>query len=82
MSTLAEQFLELFWGSEIAHGTFIVTKSASQGKQKGDASVVRQPATLELWHKHLEGGTGLGVIPICTDNSCRWGAIDVNSKAT
>ena len=82
MSTLAEQFLELFWGSEIAHGTFIVSKSAGQGKQKGNASVVRQPATLELWQKHLEGGTGLGIIPICTDNSCRWGAIDIDDYTT
>jgi hypothetical protein len=82
MSTLAAQFLELFWGSEIAHGTFIVSKSAGQGKQKGNASVVRQPASLELWQKHLEGVTGIGIIPICIDNSCRWGAIDIDDYTT
>ena len=78
MKQLAGQFCELFQGSEIAHGTFIVSQSAGQGKQKGKASVVRQPATLELWEAHLAGETGLGVIPIRTDNSCYWGAVDVD----
>ena len=78
MQDIAEQFFELFQGSEIAHGTFIVSQSNGQVKQQGAASVVRLPTTVELWKQHLSGSTGLGIIPIRTDNTCYWGAIDVD----
>ena len=78
MQGIAEQFFELFQGSEIAHGTFVVGQSNGQVKQQGTASVVRLPTTVEHWEDHLSGGTGLGIIPIRTDNTCYWGAIDID----
>lgn len=76
---LADRFFELFSGSDIAHGTFDVQGSRSRdGKQQGKANVLRKPATAELWAEHLKGERGLGVIPIRSDNSCRWGCIDID----
>lgn len=36
------------------------------------------PYTLELFEKHLKGGDGLGLVPICEGNVCWWGAIDID----
>ena len=73
MEKLAKEFLDLFAGSDIAHGTYEVNGAPrSDGKKQGQAKVLRQPPTLEHWIEHLKGGTGLGVIPIRSDNTCKW----------
>ncbi|QDP64980.1 MAG: hypothetical protein Unbinned4834contig1000_16 [Prokaryotic dsDNA virus sp.] len=77
--SLAQEFLDLFKGSDIAHGTFVVGNSrATDGKKQGTAKVLREPTTVTLWEEHLKGGTGLGIIPINSENTCRWGAIDID----
>jgi hypothetical protein len=81
MST-AQRFHDLFFGSDIAHGTFEVKGAERSGKKKGSARVVREPASVELWEEHLSGGMGLGIIPIRSDNMCRWGAIDIDDYKT
>jgi len=83
MST-AQRLHDLFDGSDIAHGTFEVkgAERGTDGKKKGSARVVREPATIELWEEHLKGGMGLGVIPIRADNTCKWGAIDIDDYKT
>lgn len=83
MST-AQRFLDLFAGSDIAHGTFNVTgiERGTDGKRKGKASIVREPADIDLWQAHLAGADGLGIIPIRSDNTCIWGAIDIDDYKT
>tara|TARA_R110000851_G_scaffold6988_3_gene27549 strand:- start:4351 stop:5937 length:1587 start_codon:yes stop_codon:yes gene_type:complete len=77
--SLSNDFLTLFSGSDIAHGTFIVQSSrSSDGKKQGTAKVIREPTTEEMWEEHLKGGTGIGIIPIRSDNTCSWGAIDID----
>lgn len=79
MKSSAEQYYELFKGSDIAHGTFVVnTERSRDGKKQGTAKVVREPATVEMWDEHLRGGVGLGIIPITSQNKCQWGAIDID----
>ena len=78
--SLAQEFFDLFKGSDIAHGTFVVKNSrSSDGKKQGTAKVLREPPTVKMWEEHLKGGTGLGIIPIRSDNMCRWGAIDIDN---
>ena len=80
MKELAKEFFELFAGSDIAHGTFEINQGdRADGKKQGVAKVLREATTMEMWEEHLKGGTGLGIIPISSDNTCRWGAIDVDS---
>ena len=77
--SLAQRFNDLFKGSDIAHGTYVVKSSrSSDGKKQGQAKVIREPTTLDMWEEHLRGGTGLGIIPIRSDNLCQWGAIDID----
>ena len=76
---LAQEFFELFKGSDIAHGTFIVnTNRPGDGKKQGTAKVIKEPTTVDMWKEHLTGGTGIGIIPIRSDNHCQWGAIDID----
>jgi|TARA_Y100000004_G_scaffold140171_2_gene159232 hypothetical protein len=78
MKNLAEDLYKLFKGSDIAHGTYIVKSNRSDGKKQGTAKVIREPTTVAMWEEHLKGGTGLGIIPIRSDNTCQWGAIDID----
>ena len=78
--SLAQNFYDLFKGSDIAHGTFVVKSDReSDGKKQGTAKIIREPTTLAMWEEHLKGSTrGLGIIPIKSDNTCHWGAIDID----
>lgn len=77
MKELAQQFCELFSGSEKAHGEFTITGSKGL-KAAGKALTLLTPPTIELWDSHLKGKKGLGVIPIKSDNTCVWGVIDID----
>ena len=80
VAPLAQKFFDLFKGSDIAHGTYVVkTSRARDGKKQGTAKVLREQTTVDMWEEHLKGGTGLGIIPIRSDNTCRWGAIDIDN---
>tara|TARA_R110000823_G_scaffold44217_15_gene114668 strand:- start:361 stop:1887 length:1527 start_codon:yes stop_codon:yes gene_type:complete len=75
----AKEFHSLFEGSDLARGTFNLDATQTKVKKKGTASVVRIPATIEHWQNHLDGKTGVGIIPINSFNKCKWGAIDIDS---
>lgn len=78
--------MELFRGSDIAHGTYRPndgaedTQRLSRGKIeiRSTARTVREPASESMWEDHLRGKFPLGVIPIMSDNFCWWGCIDVD----
>jgi len=42
------------------------------------ARTVVEPTTEADWKEHLAGTAGLGVVPIRDDNTCLWGAIDID----
>ncbi len=73
------QFKAIFSGLDIAYGTYKIKSERGDGKQAGQATVVRKPPVDELWTRHLEGvEPSLGIIPIRADNSCIWGCIDID----
>jgi hypothetical protein len=73
------KFKSIFSGLDIAYGTYRIKSERGDGKQAGQATVVRKPPTDDLWVKHLEGvEPSLGIIPIRADNSCIWGCIDID----
>ena len=77
---LSKRFFKLFSGNDRAHGTFNVQNNrATDGKKTGQARVLREPPTTDLWEKHLAGESGLGIIPIKDNNCCHWGAIDIDT---
>ena len=79
MEKIAEQFSQLFKGSERAHGHFEIKQDRNDGKKQGKAVTIKTSGpTVQFWQKHLQGEYGLGVIPIDDDNKCHWGCIDVD----
>lgn len=73
------KFKAIFSGLDIAYGTYRIKKERGDGKQAGQATVVRKPPTDDLWIQHLDGvDPSLGIIPIRADNTCIWGCIDID----
>ena len=78
MAELAK-FKAIFEGLDIAYGTYKIQKEREDGKQNGQAQIVRKPPTDDLWERHLDGvEPSLGIIPIRADNTCTWGCIDID----
>lgn len=72
--TIVERFVELFAGGELAHGRW--------DPEKG-ASTVRAPAPRAAYEEHLRAaGTGLGLVPVRRDGTCRFAAIDIDVDTT
>ena len=71
----------LFRGHRGAHGTHgQEERSAGRVKTeiKKSAKTLREPATPLLWRQHLDGERALGVVPIDSDSTCWWGALDID----
>lgn len=74
-----QRFESIFRGLDRAYGTYEIKGQNEKNKLVGKGFVVRKPPVLALWQKHLEGvEPALGIIPIRSDNSCTWGAIDID----
>lgn len=77
--TEAELMMDLFQGSDLAHGRAELTGGVStKGKHEAKCWTEKKPATLADFRDHLEGRRGLGLSPIASTNMVRWGAIDVD----
>ena len=77
---LAERFFARFTGLSKAHGRArIGTTVSEKGKLEARGETVFTPTTVELWEQHLAGTYSLGGIPIKEDNTCTWGAVDIDN---
>jgi hypothetical protein len=79
--SLPERFAFRFEGLERAHGTTNAEKlklNKRKGKMEGSSFVIKEPPSIELWSRHLNGDYGLGIFPLTDDATCRWGAIDID----
>lgn len=75
---VAQQFHEIFAGNARAYGIYNVNSEQDNGKKVGPAATKPGVTTAEMWARHLSGKQGLGIIPIRDDDSCMFGAIDVD----
>lgn len=81
LAAVAAAFLERFTGLPRAHGVYMIRngKPTPEGqKVEGSARTVHVGAMAKDWLAHLQGKTGVGIIPIRDDGTVRWGAIDVD----
>ena len=74
---LSEDFFRVFPGLNRAYGQFFITERKGP-KLDGYGKTVRESYDAKLWKEHLDGKTGLGVIPIDENNQCRWACLDVD----
>lgn len=77
-----EKLMTLFRGSENARGMFVEAPVVDplKPKKKGKAVTLPQGPTLKNWTEHYQGKTGLGIIPITSDDTCYWGVLDVDGE--
>ena len=77
-----KEFATLFSGLKKAYGSYSPEESNGVGKEKGRYRIISEDIDedrlLELWKEHLTGKNSLGIIPIQEDNTCTWGAIDID----
>ena len=74
-----QRFRKIFEGLDSAYGTYKIERQNENQKQVGKGFTVHKPPIDELWQRHLDGvEPSLGIIPIRADNTCTWGAIDVD----
>lgn len=79
MHPKAHDLMGRFPGYRHAYGIYNISNNArSQGKVKGRVKTIAKEVTVDLYSEHLLGKIGLGIVPIMEDNSCRFGAIDVD----
>lgn len=79
--SLIQSFAGLFQGYEKAHGKHHLLGEDEDGKIKGKAQTFAHGATLDDFKAHLSGtGDSLGIIPLRDDNTCLWGAIDIDIR--
>ncbi len=74
---LVDKFRDLFSGNEEAFGKYTIT-NAKDTKVTGNAYTEIGKVKKELYQNHLEGKTGLGIIPINKNSQCKFGAIDID----
>jgi hypothetical protein len=65
-----DRFAALFVGMERAYGQWLIPANK--------ARFVKKNLELKQYEQHIEGTVGLGVVPIREDNTCLWGAIDID----
>lgn len=73
------QLMNLFGGFDHMFGRYRLTGEVDErGKKAGVAETVKEQITVEDWHDHLIGKTGLGIIPITENSECIFGAVDID----
>lgn len=79
---LTEKLMTLFRGSSKAHGCYSeqINNDPLKKKVKGRAVTLSSAPTLKRWLAHVNGETGIGIIPINEDNRCWWGVLDIDGE--
>jgi hypothetical protein len=86
MPSIAERFDALFSGLRRAFGQYLIpqgTKADARGKVEGRASTwSNRDLSIEDWEDHLAAKRGLGICPLRDDDTCLFGAIDIDIYPT
>jgi len=74
-----DTFQKLFTGNKSAYGKHVYKKVTRGSKEEGISSTVTNKLVTEaLYKEHIEGKTGLGIVPIDQDSNCKFVVLDVD----
>jgi len=80
MTEEQKEFIKIFSGLDRAYGQTESRAKNQSGKLEAKSWIVKEQLTEQKWLDHLKGKEpSLGIIPIRDDNTCTWGAIDIDS---
>jgi len=75
-----QDFQSIFSGNQEAYGVHIYSSKKTKGKkEEGENYTKVQPVTEQQYQEHLNGKTGLGLIPIRNDNTCKFAILDIDT---
>lgn len=73
------KFIEIYSGLSIGYGLSKRGSVSSKGKVESYHKWEEKKLTDDVVQGHLEGtGKNLGIVPITENNTCKWGAIDID----
>jgi hypothetical protein len=71
--------MKIFKGLDRAYGVYSLTRQTIENdKVIGKPTTVHKNVTYQIWKDHLEGRSGIGIIPILDNSTCYFGAIDID----
>ena len=77
---MEQKLLKIFEGnSQLFITTSLTGEVDERGKKQVKVLTIHEPVTLELWKKHLNGETRIGIKPENGD-VCKWGCIDIDPR--
>ena len=80
MTEEQKKFIQIFSGLDRAYGQTQSRSKNESGKLEAKSWIEKEPLTEQKWIDHLDGKEpSLGIIPIKDDNTCTWGAIDIDT---
>ena len=72
-------FKDLFSGNKHNYGQHVYAFAEKGEKEKGgNHTVTNKLLTLAQYRAHLDGKKGLGIVPITSDNKCKFAVIDID----
>lgn len=73
------KFKEIFSGNSYSYGQHVYSFSPKGEKEKGtNKAITGRLVTIEEYRAHLEGKIGLGIVPINSENKCKFVVIDID----
>jgi hypothetical protein len=75
-----QEFMDIFSGSKHSYGELIYGEQKEKGQKREGRyrHVTDKLITIENYRDHLNGGNGLGVIPVNENGTCKFAVIDVD----
>lgn len=70
---LVDRFAALFRGNPRSYGEYI------EGRKPPARTVKGEPVTPDVVREHLDGGKGLGVVPVLDNGKCWFAALDIDT---
>ena len=72
-------FKNLFRGREDFYGSNTITGGLDEkGKKRATNKTIHAACSIVQYEEHLEGKSGLGIIPVTQEDRCYFGAIDID----
>jgi hypothetical protein len=75
--TIAKRMLDAFEGSDLGYLVTRVGDKGKKGKTEAQYRTVMGQVTEDLMQKHIDGVSGIGIVPIKVDK-CKFGVIDID----
>ncbi len=76
--SVATRMMSVFEGSSAGYLVTMVKGRGHKGKTEAEYRTVHGQVTENIVQQHLDGDSGVGIVPIASGNVCKFGVIDID----